>query len=334
MGVVCIVKIVLTKKKVIFIIILFNVCLFSGLAIFGITNFIKNKPVLVMGANLQKEKMDNTKNTIKKSNFDKENYNEHYFRPAKLPSLNNKESINELINEFFDKNPSEIKLPSVLLRSPEQTIINFYSVLQQAENISEDKKAGCGTIGWAKIPYPIAYKFLTSGYQNKVSYKDFLNSFKDIAHINLIKLKEIEPNKHFVELETIEPSEVGNTYFGYYYGYVYTQNENGEFKISNIDLTGEDFLCAPYHGWRYKAEDYVDTVYGNWCKLIDKRLPTEKLGYVKNIYVKGKNGEDYKFQFFQLTNGTDIEVGQFIKDENNEWKPVKIDINKCLDGTR
>ena len=260
--------------------------------------------------------------------------NEQYFRPSPLPALNNRNFDFEFFDNYSNKNYNKIILPDWLFNSPEDTIINYFSILREAENIS---KGGCGTIGFAKMPYPIAYNFLTSEYKSKINYSFYFNSFKDIGHMNLIKLNNITDEntpkgtyEYFIELETIEPSVNGNTSFAYYYGYVYIQKENGKYKISDIDLEDQDFLCAAYHGWAHNAEFYVDTVYGHWCKLLKKRYPTEQIGYIKNIYVTGNDAQDYKFVFFQLTNGTDIEIHQFVKDINNEWKSIKIDVNKCL----
>lgn len=259
--------------------------------------------------------------------------NEQYFRPSSLPALNNRNLDFEALNKYSNEDYTKIILPDWLFVSPEDTIINYFSILREAENIST---GGCGTIGTAKSAYPIAYNFLTSKYQSNLDYKSYFNSFKDIGHINLIKLNNVTDTsmpkgtyKYFFEIETIEPSVNGNTSFAYYYGYIYLQNENGKYKISDIDLRGEDFLCAAYHGWRHNAESYVDIVYGDWCHLIKKRYPTDQKGYIKNIYVTGTDGHEYLFQFFQLTNGTDVEVHQFIKD-NNQWKPIKIDPEKCL----
>lgn len=36
------------------------------------------------------------------------------------------------------------------------------------------------------------------------------------------------------------------------------------------------------------------------------------------------------FQFFQLTNGTDMQINQFIKNSNGQWVPTIIDVNKCV----
>lgn len=260
--------------------------------------------------------------------------NEQYFRPSPLPSLNNRDFDSDFFDKYSNENYNKIVLPDLLFNSPDNTIINYFSLLSEAENISQ---GGCGSIGSAKMPYPIAYNFFTSEYKDKINYNSYFNLFKDIGHINLIKLNNITYEnasngtyKYFIELETIEPSVNGNTSFSYYYGYVYIQNENGKYKISDLDLRGEDFLCAAYHGWAHNAEFYVDTVYGHWCNILKKRYPTDQSGYIKNIYLAGNDAHDYKFEFFQLTNGTDIEIQQFVKDINNEWKPIKIDVNKCI----
>lgn len=62
--------------------------------------------------------------------------------------------------------------------------------------------------------------------------------------------------------------------------------------------------------------------YGNWCKLLQKRYPTVKNGYVKNIYFQGTDGADYYFIYFTLTNGTDVEIAQFRRGRNEQWKQV------------
>ncbi|WP_264170004.1 hypothetical protein [Clostridium estertheticum] len=43
------------------------------------------------------------------------------------------------------------------------------------------------------------------------------------------------------------------------------------YKISDVQLFGEDFLCAPYHGWSHNAEYVVDIKYGDWCKPVKER---------------------------------------------------------------
>ena len=107
-------------------------------------------------------------------------------------------------------------------------------------------------------------------------YWTYISSFEAIGHTNLIKLyklpyqKNDQPLKFFIELETINGTATGVSAFEYHYGTVSIRKEEGEYKIDNITLNGEDFLCAAYHGWRQQGEDVVDIEYGNWCKLIKK----------------------------------------------------------------
>jgi hypothetical protein len=44
------------------------------------------------------------------------------------------------------------------------------------------------------------------------------------------------------------------------------------YKIDQIKLYGEDFLCAPYHLWQHDAEAVVAIMYGEWCKLIMQEM--------------------------------------------------------------
>ena len=263
---------------------------------------------------------------------------EKYFRPSKLPSINDRFLDYKFFDAFYDKKPSEITLPSNLLKTPEDTIINYFSVLRQAANPLEGKGAGCGTLGNAQMPYPVAYNFLSSKYQDKLNYNEYLKSFENILHINLIKLKkapelnnDLNKIKYFVEIETIEGTEDNISNFAYYYAFIEISKEGSLYKISDVQLFGEDFLCAPYHGWNHNAEDVVDIKYGNWCSLVKERYPTKQEGYVKNIYFKGTDGNDYKFMFFQLTNDTDIEIAQYKKDEKGNWNLIKINPEKCLE---
>jgi len=263
---------------------------------------------------------------------------EKYFRPSKLPILNNK-NFNYLINESYNKKSKEITVPKNLLNAPEDTIVNYFSVLREAANYEEGKGAGCGTLGQSLTPYPVAYNFLTETYKNKLRYEDYLKSFKNILHINLIKSREIptdenHPNskKYFVEIETIEGSDRGAGQFAYYYGYVYLNKEGDQYKISDLDFYGENYLCAPYHGWSYIAEYVVDIKYGNWCNLVKERYPTEQDGYVKKIYFKGTDGNDYLIEFLVLTNDNDVEIAQYKKSTEGKWELIKIDPEKCLES--
>lgn len=164
-----------------------------------------------------------------------------------------------------------------MFKTPENSIINYFSLLREAANPQKGKSAGCGTLGQAKLPYPIAYNFLTTDYQEKLSYDQYLKTFENILHINLIKLKEVpiynqnsNNLRYFVEIETIEGSEKDVAYFAYYYGFIDLIKEENKYLISNSEFYGENYLCAPYHGWSYDAETNVSIRYGNWCSLIRK----------------------------------------------------------------
>jgi hypothetical protein len=264
---------------------------------------------------------------------------EKYFRPSKLPILNDRKFKSDFFHEFYKKKTSEITLPNELLQTPEDTIINYFSILKHAANHQEGKSAGCGTLGYSRTPYPVAYNFLTSTYQEQLDYDSYLKSFENILHINLIKVKRVpgdekHPNdmRYFVEIETIEGSEKDVAYFAYYYGYIYISKEESQYKISDIQFHGENYLCAPYHGWSYIAEAVVDIKYGDWCSLVKERYPTQQEGYVKNIYFKGTDGNDYLFVFFQLTNDTDIEIAQYKKTAEGKWELIRLDPEKCLDN--
>lgn len=269
---------------------------------------------------------------------------ETYFRPSNLPVLNDRNVYFTIsfFNQNFNKKVSEIVLPKELTESPEETIINYFSVLREAANHEEGKGAGCGTIGESKAPYPVAYNFLSTTYQEKLTYEQYLDSFTNILHTSLIKYKEVpvydNPSdiiRYFVEIETIGGSEKRVANFTYYYGFVDLVKEDTQYKISNLEFTGEDYLCAPYHGWSYYAESSVQVRYGGWCKLIKEQYPTIQNGYVKHIFFEGMDGNDYLIEFFQLTNDTDIEIAQYIKSKDGDWELVKLEPEKCIkDNTR
>lgn len=325
-------KLIKSNKNRIFqiIIVLLTVVLLT-LVIF-IVYHQNRKPIkITMGGLFYKQVSDS-----EAKDFDK------YFRPSKLPSINDRFNDFKFFDNFYDKKPTEIILPSKLFKTPEDTIINYFSVLRQAANPIEGKGAGCGTLGNAQISYPVAYNFLSSDYREKLNYTEYLKSFENILHINLIKLKKVpELNKnlnknlnkmkYFVEIENMKGTEDNISNFAYYYAFIDISKEGNLYKISDVQFFGEDFLCAPYHGWRYNAESVVDVEYGDWCKLVKERHPTKQEGYVKNIYFKGTDGNDYKFIFFQLTNDTDIEIAQYKKDVKGNWNLIRIDPEKCLD---
>ena len=291
-----------------------------------------HKAEMVMGGKFYNQVFENNEQTVINEKVDVEKY----YRPSKLPVLNDKYNT-RFYDEYFGKKYSVIKLPASLFKTPEETILNYFSILREAANPQKGKGAGCGTIGNATLPYPVAYNFLSSVYQKQLSYEQYLKTFENILHISLIKYREIPVYnnlsnivRYFVEIETIERSEKEASYFSYYYGFIDLIKENGEYKISDINFYGENYLCAPYHGWAYMAEAVVDVKYGGWCSLVEKRYPTEQEDYIKKIYFKGTDGNDYQIEFFQLTNDTDIEIAQYKKGTDKKWELIKIEPEKCL----
>jgi hypothetical protein len=258
------------------------------------------------------------------------NYNEKYFRPSKFQSINT-EDFTAFILENQNDDPSKITLPKALTASPSDTIINFFSIIREA-NQGATMKVGCGTVGLETLPYPIAYVFLSSAMKEQLPYNQFLNLFGNIYHINLIKMvclpyTDLSNNSYnfLIEFETIE-----GECFCYYYGYLEVIYENFSYLINSLSFEKEDFFCAPYHRWQHNAELAVEIMYKNWCNLIAKIYPTLQEEYIKKIIAEDTDGNQYLFVFLTLTNGTDIEIGQYKKD-NNEWRNFTINPYECLD---
>ncbi|MDF2520104.1 MAG: hypothetical protein K0R84_732 [Clostridia bacterium] len=265
---------------------------------------------------------------------------EKYFRPSKLPILNDRVIGHEMFVYFSPGDPvdtTKIKVPKEYQKTPEEALIYYFSILREAENLVPNKTGGCGTVGSAKGPFPLAYNFLTPEYQEKVSFDQYLRSFEGIGHTNLIKLRKLPPDKlhpkdtrYFVELETIEGSDKGLTYFAYYFGFVYLQQQEDRYLISDMALSGEDFLCAAYHGWSHNAEWSVDIRYGEWCKMIKEKYPLKHEDYVTQVSFKGTDGNDYMIEFMQLTNDTDFEVAQYKKAKGGMWQVIYLNPEDCL----
>ncbi|WP_349410053.1 hypothetical protein [Pseudalkalibacillus sp. SCS-8] len=290
---------------------------------------------LVMGASYSTPvKIEEAGSNVRLHDVD---INQKYFRPSCYPALNTKIQKYSFFNPYLKLEPEEIELPYALTATPDDTIIYYFSVLREAANFSGEKMGGCGTVGSARIPYPVAYSFFTDSYQKKVDYEAFYDSFQGIGHINLIKMTQTtrDPDhpgelRYFIEIETIEGTIQGNTTFAYYYGFMFLKKEKARYKIADFKLQGEDFLCAPYHGWNHDAEAAVQVMYGNWCKLIHKLYPIVQHGYVKQIDFKGTDGYLYRILFAELTNGYDIEIAQFRKQRNEPWQPITFNPEKCV----
>lgn len=265
-------------------------------------------------------------NVLKRNQQDLTSFHQKYFRPSCMKALNLRFNNWEFFTPYYDKTPDQIQVPLELTRTPEDTLLNYFSILREAENMGG---RSCGTIGQARTPFPIAYNFLSKEYQKKLSYKDYFNSFAGIGHTSLLKLCRVPDGKcgirFFYEIETIEGFEGKNAEcFGYSYGFIRLEYEKDGFRISELSKIEEDFLCAPYHGWDHDGEAIVEIKFGNWCKLIQYMYQTIKNGYVKNICFHGNDRADYCIIFVTLTNGTDVEIAQFRKLGNEEWKQVNI----------
>ncbi len=261
---------------------------------------------------------------LKRGQIDSASYHQKYFRPSCLKALNLRFDSWEYFAPFYEKSHDQIRLPSDWTKTPENTLLNYFSLLREAENVGG---RSCGTIGQAKLPFPIAYNFLSEAYQDRLSYEEYLHSFAGIGHTSLIKLLHVPDKKggirFFYEIETIEGLEGRKAeYFGYSYGFIQLVHEKEGYRIEDISKIEEDFLCAPYHGWDHDGEDIVKIKYGEWCKLVQHLYPTVKKGYIKTIYFQGTDGALYSFVFAALTNGTDLEVAQYRKKGNEPWEPI------------
>jgi hypothetical protein len=128
----------------------------------------------------------------------------------------------------------------------------------------------------------------------------------------------------YIELELISPP--GS--FDYGFGIIDIIKEAGKYKIDNIETALEDYFCAPYHYWQHNAEMKVDIIYGNWNKLLALRYPTVQSEYKKYIYIKGTDGNYYLFVFIKLTNGTDVEIGQYKQSDSGQWLPTLLNSSK------
>lgn len=246
---------------------------------------------------------------------------EQYFRPSNLPVLNTR-----MVDTYVKANQKD-------------TILNYYSVLREAAHSVENIRTGCGTIGMAMNPYPIAYQYLSSEYQRRLSYEEYLKWFENKLHLNLIKVSEVpslssdrypEAEKYFVEFEVIEGTVEEKGVFAYYSGFLYLQEEEEGYKIIDMEFTPENYLCAPYHSWHYDGRAVVEIEYGDWCNMIAGEVRIEQNGYEKKVYFTDHENRDYYVLFYQLTNGTDLKIADFKKNQSGAWEQVEIHPEDCL----
>ncbi|WP_404988245.1 hypothetical protein [Clostridium culturomicium] len=94
-------------------------------------------------------------------NYDK------FFRPSCSEILNTTDLNYSFFDKYFNKKTNEINLEDSLLKTPEDTLINYYTILKSASYYEESsgKYAGCGSTGADNAYYPVAYNFLSKEYK-------------------------------------------------------------------------------------------------------------------------------------------------------------------------
>ena len=270
----------------------------------------------------------------------KENLNERYHRPSKKEELEN-----PYIYASFSNN-KKVAIPHA-----RDAVLAYYGILREASNMA-GYSGGCGSIGDTKAPYPVAYSLLSTEAKKRMSQKQFEDSFAGIGHITLLQVVDLPspvgtpPDTRYfmVEFEALTGRKEDETKFAYnkqislfqyFYGIVTVTKENGEWKIANIQLLPEEFLCAPYHSWFYDSAMVVPIIYQENLKLIDSVTHTTEKDGIIQLYAHGKNNE-YRFDFVRLTNGHDILISENINENGkwvntdllgNKWKSIKLSPN-------
>ncbi len=253
---------------------------------------------------------------------------ERFRRPSNEAPLNNPYSFSDF-EQPEHNTANNINIAREFAR-PRQVILAYFGILNRASNMM-GYSGGCGSIGYGYQPYPYAYQLLTDKIKQKISLSQFINSFKGTGFITLLKLLPAyskSGSSYLVEIETIQGQKETNdteklgTNFVYYYGIVTAKETLKGYLIDEIDLTPEDFLCAPEHHWFYMSDAVVEIVYGENLKIIDKIDRTEQDGDLIFIYASG-NGKQYRFDFVRLTNGYDILLHENIY-VDGIWKEINL----------
>jgi hypothetical protein len=316
--------IIKTNKKVLVIILVILTGIIATVSLFYFTN---SPQIMVAGGTIHPA-LDAMENSISVSNQQDTDASERFQRPSKGQPFPNPYSF-----EDFKKEDERPPLITKKFESPEDLLLAYYGILRNASNMS-GYSGGCGTIGEVNLPYPYAYELLTKEKQNEVSLTKFIDSFRGIGYITLLKIvpayippKMLSNIKYYmVEFEVITGAKANNndeysqgSLFAYYYGLVTVKKTPKDgWKIDNIDYMPEDFLCAPMHGWFYDSDMAVQIVYGDNLKIIEQIDKAEKKGDTIQIYASGF-GKQYRFDFIRLINGYDILLHENVL-ENGVWK--------------
>ena len=107
------------------IIILLSIILISS------TLLVNGEPnnLILGGTYLQERKIESD---IKVDNEEETYSLERFFRPSNMPILNTKRNLLNI--DDYNKNPYDININKDLLKTPQDTIINYFSVLREAAN--------------------------------------------------------------------------------------------------------------------------------------------------------------------------------------------------------
>lgn len=294
---------------------------------------VEKKQQFLIGATMKTVELKNLDQKIRKTNGNFETF----FRPSNQPILNTKDVTSLLNDNESIKDYQAVKIDNSIFSNPTNLILNYYSILREAFTLEKGLGAGCGSLGYGITPYLITYNFLSSDYQKKIDYKSYHDSFKNILHLSLLKLVEIDSSadekKYLIEIETIEGTKNNAGAFHYYYGYLTLKQSEKEYKINDIVLYPEVYLCAPYHGWAYYAEDVINIEYAEWCHLVKEKIGTTVYNQIKTIKFKTYNNEIYVIKFAILSNDTDVLIGQYREDAYGNLVKLDLDTKKCIEKT-
>lgn len=306
------------------------------ITILNITYF--NKDQIMMGAFVHVKKECSNENELSEFSSDKSyELDERFERPSKLPAL--KLKYNFRGPKDSDEGPPYVaKGFPVIYQSPEDVIQGYYAILKNATNM-RGYYGGCGTIQGMDKPYPYAYRLFSNDTKENITLEKFKDSFKGTGGMNLLHLTPAyQPSNtidnityYFLEVEVLKGHQYTDdkasrdypNYFEYYYGIVTTEYDKQDgWKIKSVDYLPEIYLCHPLHGWDYDYKSLIDVVYNGWYK-INLTIDHQEIenNYIQ-VYASNKDNE-YKFDFIRLTNGDDVLLHEYIK-ENDEWKKVSI----------
>lgn len=345
----------INKILTVMLVVLIVVSIILIINILTLKSNLTEKSDITIGANIHTQKEIDADKEITKSHIEevdnKNNSNgekvddngsmyaldERFQRPSKLAAV-------KLKYNFRPKDEEEVPpyipegFPSIY-QSPENVINAYYAILKNAANII-GYDGGCGTIAWMDTPYPYAYRLLSDGMKGDITLEEFKDSFKGTGAMNLLHLEPAyQPSNtpdnikyYFVEVELLKGhlyKKEGKTfkrqpnYFEYYYGIITTEyDEKQGWRIKSIDYLPEVYLCHPFHGWDYYYDAIIGVIYNNWYGMNLKINSTEiEKNYIQ-VYASNQDNK-YKFDFIRLTNGDDVLLHEYIK-ENNEWKEVSI----------